>query len=210
MSKPVAALLLFVAAPAAAAGPAALPTRLSIPTFIVANDPGVSQDLQTWTNLLQSDETALAGQLPMLRDVGRIKFTELMQTSAPTLSTIDARWRQLNALQVITAIGLKGSGGTSFEGSIYLGSLGSRIPASMLPLPPSIRASDYQTSRDTVKAATMFALAVDAGSDKAIACPLLERAALSEHDLAKKGKSPGGLAAAIKQQRASVGCTPAR
>ena len=198
--------LVAAAIPSVAAGQARLPTRFTIPTYIVSPSPDVANEIAAWKNYLQRDMSALAGELGMLPDAPRINFNERRQSSTPTLQTIQNRWRQLNALQVSTAIGSREANSIAFEGSIYLGDLGVGVPARTVELPRSLNASNYRLSRDTVKAATLFALSVDAGNNRAVACRLLQRASQAERDLARQRGSPAGLRGAIDQRRAVLRC----
>jgi hypothetical protein len=195
----------FLLIPAAATAQPGLPTRVTIPTFIVSPSGDVAEQITAWKNLLQGDMSALAGELTALPNAQRIQFSERRVSSTPTLQTVQDRWRQLNALQVITAIGSGDPRSVAFEGSIYLGNLGSGIPAQTVPLPRSLTASDYQQSRDTVRAATLYALSVDAGTNRVIACQLLRRASQAARDLARRN-SAGGLRVAIDQRRTSLHC----
>ena len=215
LKLPALALLVLAAGPARAQ--TTLPTRLTIPTFIVSSNPGVTQDMTAWKNLLQSDVSALTADLNILPNAGRIRFREQMLPSAPTRATVESRWRQLNAIQVITALGSRQGGSTVFEGSIYLGDFGTGIPSRSVPLPTTLDASAYRASRDTVKAAVLYALSVDAKGNladaqgnRAAACKLLERAGQINRDLARRNSAPPQLSAAITQRRAGMKCGIAR
>lgn len=206
----VGAMLLAASATGVAAEPVPrLPHRLNVPTFIIAADPVVASELQTWTSLLQNDFAALVGGgLAPLADAGRISFSGQKLASAPTPDTIANRWRQLNAIQIITAIGSRQGGATVLEGSVYLGDLSGGTPPVLLP--PTVDAASYQTSRDIVKAATLYALAMDAGSYLPAACRLLHQAGQTRDDIARRHGSIGSLGAAIDKRRIDLKCVIVR
>ena len=205
MLKPV-LLAILLLAPSAAYGQNRLPSRLAIPTFIVSRNAGVVEDMSTWTDLLQGDLDALIADLSILSGGRGIKFQAQALPSAPSRPTIEARWRQLNAIQIITAVGSRQGNATVFEGSIYLGDWGGSIPTRSVPLPATLNANTYQSSRDTVKAAALYALSIDASNNRPVACRLIQRAALINRDLVRKKAAPAQLSVAITQRQSTLKC----
>jgi hypothetical protein len=205
-------LTLVAALLASAATAPRLPSRFTVPTIIVNRNAEVASDLLVWKDLLQSDLNALAtGGLSMLTDAGRIRFAKREVSDMPSLTAIADRWRQENAIQVISAAGFRQSGGsTVLEGSIYLGDLAGTLPGKTVILPPTINAASYQSSRDIVKTTMLYALAVDAGNYKPAACPLLYRAGQVRNDLVRRRVDVGGLAAAIDRRLAALKCAVSR
>lgn len=207
MLRPVLALCLAVLSsiPAQAQVAPRLPTRLTIPTVIVSS-PEVVNDMRTWKNLLQNDMSALAAELSMLSSADRIAFREQSLASAPTLAAIDNRWRQENAIQVVTAVGSRLGASTVLEGSVYLGDLAGTLSPKMVALPATVDAKSYQSSRDIVKVATLYALAIDARNYRPAACQLLRRAQQVRDDLSRRNSMPVALAAAIGQRVTALKC----
>jgi hypothetical protein len=205
------ALLLAGAAPVLAQPAPRLPHRLVVPTLIISRNASVVEDLTSWQDLLQNDMTTMAGEgFPGLADAGRISFAARPLTTAPTLDALMARWRQENAIQVITAIGSRQGATTVLEGSVFLGDLAGGLATRSVPLPATIDAASYRASRDIVKASTLYALAVDAGDYRPAACPLLYRAGQARNDLVRRGVKLGGLGAAIDARIAQLKCQVTR
>jgi hypothetical protein len=205
------AALLLLAAPAAAQPAPRLPTRLTVPTLVISRNAAVIEDLTSWQNLLQNDMTTMVGDgFPGLTNAGRISFSARPLPAAPTLDAVATRWRQENAIHVITAIGSRQGAGTVLEGSVYLGDLAGDLATRSVPLPATIDAASYRASRDVVKAATLYALAVDSGSYRPAACPLLYRAGQARDDLTRRAVPLGGLGAAIDARMAQLKCRVVR
>lgn len=199
----LAGLLLF---PSSAYAQNSLPSRLSIPTFIVSRNAGVADDMSAWTDLLQNDLEATIADLTILPGSKGIKFRPQILTNAPTRQTIENRWNQLNAIEIITALGSRQGNATVFEGSIYLGDWAGSIPTRTVPLPATLNAATYQASRDTVKAALLYALSIDASNNRPAACQLLQRAAQIDRDLVRRRAASAQLSAAIAQRHSTLKC----
>jgi hypothetical protein len=188
-----------------------LPHRLTVPTFIVTRDAVVGGDLGNWTDLLQGDFTALLGsELSSLSEAGRVQFTQRLITQAPAVADSSNSWRRENALQVITAIGSREGNATKLVGWIYLGDLGGDLNGRLVTLPPTISATSYRLSRDIVRAATLYALSVDAGGYLPAACTLIARATQIRTDLQRRNESMGDLGPAIDRRRNALKCRISR
>lgn len=207
MLKAAAIVCLLLAVPALAQPTPRLPTRLTVPTLVITSNPAVKDDLTSWQNLLQNDMTTMAGHgFAGLSDAGRISFSLRPLPQTPTLDAVATRWRQENAIHVITAIGSRQGAATVLEGSIYLGDLAGNLATRSVPLPATVDAASYQASRDVVKAATLYALAIDAGNFRPAACALLYRAGQARGDLQRRGVPLGGLGAAIDARSTALKC----
>lgn len=184
---------------------ARLPRRLTIPTVIVTSTPAAQADLRSWKDLLQTDMTMLAMQLTFLSDAARISVQERTASTAPALALIDERWRRENAIQVVTAVGSRAGTGTVMEGSIYIGAIDGSKPR-MLNLPATVDGAAYRRTRSLVQLSALYALSLDAGTNRAPACRLLFQATQVQSDLARSGGVPADFAGAIAQRRSTLKC----
>jgi hypothetical protein len=202
-------LLLFWAGASVAAAQTAFPTRLTISTIFVSNgEPGVDAELKTWNSLLATQFSNLVNDSrynlanARLLTVERARF----ETAIPDRATLQRRWEQSAAIQIIAGTGLRSGDTTVFDGGVYLGGLAADLPSPMVPLHEPVRASSYKATRDAVALAALYALSVDAGQTRNVACPLLAQANLIRRDLAATRTDVTDLARAVDQRLAALKC----
>jgi hypothetical protein len=209
----LALLLLFWAGAGVAAAQTAFPTRLTISTTFVSNgDPGVDVDLKTWNSLLTTQFSNLVNDSRYnlanahLLNIERAKF----EPALPDQPTLQRRWEQSFAIQIIAGSGLRSGETTVFDGWVYMGDLAPDPRNPQVHLRQPIRAASYTTSRDAVALSALYALSVDAGQTRSVACPLLAEANLIRRDLAASHTDVADLAHAVDKRLLALNCRPAR
>lgn len=207
------ALLLSLLSAGGAAAQTALPTRLTISTIFVSNgQPNVDTDLKTWNSLLATQLTNLVNDSRY--NLANARFLKIepprFEAATPDRVTLQRRWEQSAAIQVVVGTGVRSGDATVFEGGVYLGGLAADLPSPMIPLHQPIRADSYKATRDAVALAALYALAVDAGQARDVACPLLAQANLIRRDLLASPAEMTDLSLAIDRRLGALKCRLSR
>jgi hypothetical protein len=209
----LAVFLLMLASAGGAMAQTALPTRLTISTIIVSNSqPSVDADLKAWNSLLAIQLTNLLNDSHY--NLANARFLKIeppqFQSRLLTPDALERRWEQTVAIQIISGTGVQSGGATVFNGDVYLGRLGADLQSATVPLNQPIRAASYKATRDAVALAALYALAVDAGQTRNVACPLLAEARQIHSDLVAARQDVADLGAAVDRRLKALNCGFAR
>jgi hypothetical protein len=152
-----------------------LPTRANIDILIVADDQIAATRMNQWSNALISRLSKLSNDssLGMKRPISVKPFPQKTFVGANALQT---RWTQRRAIQIVLAQGVSVGDKVTAEGDLYLGALKGDLASPLVPIKQPITPENFQKASDYIVMTSLYALAVDAGSQKPVACALLQRA----------------------------------
>lgn len=152
-----------------------LPTRANIDILIVADDPVATTRMNQWSNALISRLSKISNDssLGIKRPISVRPFPQRTFVGVNALQT---RWTQRRAIQVLLAQGVSVGDKVTAEGDLYLGALKGDLASPMVPIKQPITPENFQKASDYIVMTSLYALAVDAGPQKPVACALLQRA----------------------------------
>jgi hypothetical protein len=153
-----------------------LPNRVNIDVLVVAPDARSATLLQEWVRAIEQRLSGLAWDrsLGFSREI-RVHTGQPL-TAMPSRSSIELRWQQRQALQVVVALGTMNGSSVTATARIFLGRLQGDLPQPVIELTQTITQNTLQPSSSFILMVTYYTLAIDASDHRVTACPLLARA----------------------------------
>lgn len=199
---------LTAAAGSTAATAQQLPTRVTIDILVVAQDPVAKEQMMQWSNALQSRLSRLHadGSLGISRSISVRPFPQQTFSSASALQT---RWQQRRAIQIVLAQGVRIGSKVTAEGDVFLGGLKGDLASPLVPISQPITPESYRKASDYILMTSLYALSIDAGGRKPVACALLRQANLLGRGIAA-AIDPAKVKDAVARRLQRTGCRATR